>query len=390
MDVENFMTWRAPCLECGTALKHGVGIFCANFLRRRGGFHPCMAAWCGACYKAYPSDPFPVQRGLNGELDEDEDLETEEKLATRFAQGRNGDYLMGIPFECDLCHFRNVAERDPVSGNAKDDFTLVCIRRACLDACWSRETSTVTGNLGRLQRDYYDTIGATSINNLLPPLGNRTIRDRVGMAVAAATLNATLRKGKYGDHLQWDTMRRTPTSLNNVYGAADDEETDDVYAGVDKKMYSSKAPTASKWFGRFMLGAKRRMGVHRRQDEALPVDQLMAVAELAESDWQKSVSEEEKKEIESVMAFVVVGFCLSLRGEEVPLIVIEGLLEFWDETMAHEVPHMMITLRGKFKGENNLRWHCVPLADITKSLIPTHRWVSRLPSRRICWKGIRA
>jgi hypothetical protein len=48
-------------------------------------------------------------------------------------------------------------------------------------------------------------------------------------------------------------MRGTPTGLNNVYGEADAEEPDDVYAGVDKKMYSSRAPTASKWFGRFLL-----------------------------------------------------------------------------------------------------------------------------------------
>ena len=43
---------------------------------------------------------------------------------------------------------------------------------------------------------------------------------------------------------------------------------------------------------------------------------------------------------------------------------------------------MMITLKGKFKGENNLRWHCVPLADQTKSGIPTQRWISRMLHRR--------
>jgi len=43
---------------------------------------------------------------------------------------------------------------------------------------------------------------------------------------------------------------------------------------------------------------------------------------------------------------------------------------------------MMITLKGKFKGENNLRWHCVPLADQTKSRIPTRRWISRILHHR--------
>ena len=60
--------------------------------------------------------------------DEDkEDLETEEQLDQRFRTGRDGDHLMGIPFKCDLCHFRSVNERDPVRGNAKDEFTLMGI-----------------------------------------------------------------------------------------------------------------------------------------------------------------------------------------------------------------------------------------------------------------------
>ena len=119
----------------------------------------------------------------------------------------------------------------------------------------------------------------------------------------------------------------------------------------------------------------------RKQNEALTVEQLMAVCALAEKDWQTSQSEEEKKDIENSMAFIIIGFCVSLRGEEVPLVAIEGLLTFREETRAHDSPHMMVTLKGRFKGENNLRWHCVPIADITKSGIPTRRWISRLLNR---------
>eukprot|EP00574_Skeletonema_japonicum_P009103 CAMPEP_0201717522 /NCGR_PEP_ID=MMETSP0593-20130828/3244_1 /ASSEMBLY_ACC=CAM_ASM_000672 /TAXON_ID=267983 /ORGANISM="Skeletonema japonicum, Strain CCMP2506" /LENGTH=58 /DNA_ID=CAMNT_0048207601 /DNA_START=45 /DNA_END=218 /DNA_ORIENTATION=- len=57
------------------------------------------------------------------------------------------------------------------------------------------------------------------------------------------------------------------------------------------------------------------------------------------------------------MAFAVIGFCASLRGEEVPLVSLKGLMTFWNwkETMAKGF--VMITLRGLFKGENNLKWH---------------------------------
>ena len=43
---------------------------------------------------------------------------------------------------------------------------------------------------------------------------------------------------------------------------------------------------------------------------------------------------------------------------------------------------MMMTLKGIFKGENNLKWNCVTLADQTKSGIPTRRWISRILYRR--------
>ena len=49
---------------------------------------------------------------------------------------------------------------------------------------------------------------------------------------------------------------------------------------------------------------------------------------------------------------------------------------FWKENRDNCIPHMMMTLKGIFKGKKNLRWYCVPLADQTKSGIPTRRWTS--------------
>ena len=55
---------------------------------------------------------------------------------------------------------------------------------------------------------------------------------------------------------------------------------------------------------------------------------------------------------------------------------------FRKETQNHHILHMMMTLKGQFNGENNLRWHCVLLANQTKSGIPTRRWISRILYRR--------
>ena len=76
------------------------------------------------------------------------------------------------------------------------------------------------------------------------------------------------------------------------------------------------------------------------------------------------------------MAFVVIGYGASLRGEEVPLASIKGLNEFWKESMSRGL--VMVTLMGKFKGEDNLRWHLVPIVDVTSSGIQVRKWVRRL------------
>jgi len=92
---------------------------------------------------------------------------------------------MRIPFECDLCHFRNLNGFDLCPTNPKDQYTHLVIRRALLDAFWSRERSTVTGNLSRLLLDYRSGMNVLSIGRCpLPVLGSDKEVDRVGMGPA--------------------------------------------------------------------------------------------------------------------------------------------------------------------------------------------------------------
>ena len=172
---------------------------------------------------------------------------------------------MGIPFECDLCQFRNVNYRDRIHGNSKDNYTLLCIRRAILDAFWSRDTSTVPGNFRRLRRYYFDSAEALSIRRPVHIINTDKVRDRVGMGCEIETLDASQRKGKWQDQLQWDLMLRTPTWYNNAWEAgAGSLEAGAIYSANERNVYDSTAPTASIWLSTFMLREKRRMGVMRR------------------------------------------------------------------------------------------------------------------------------
>jgi hypothetical protein len=67
--------------------------------------------------------------------------------------------------------------------------------------------------------------------------------------------------------------------------------------------------------------------------------------------------------LEELACYVLIGFGVGLRGEEVPLVSLEGLLYFWEETGAEAQPYTMITLFGRFKAETGYRWHCLPLCE---------------------------
>lgn len=341
-----------------------------------------MVAYHGACYRDYEDGLFPVQKSL----DDDEDgvergFEVGEDEKDMFMCGRDGDHVMGVCFECDVCSFRNVNERDVVWESPKDRRTLRYIRRVLLDVMWSRTRDTVKNTFGRMRKDCAEATKALAIGHIFPRMGNPEVDDKVGMGIALVLLHASLRKGNYAKHLQFDTTRKTASWAWHAWTAILREEDESIYASDEKTMHASASPTRTKWFQRFVLGVKRRMGVMRKQDEALSSEQVIALQEVGEHMWTRADGVEERRKIANVMAFVVIGFCASLRGEEVPLVSIMGLLSFWRETLPKNF--VMLTLRGRFKGEDNLKWHLVPVVDETNSGIRVRRWVHRLLTLRL-------
>jgi hypothetical protein len=64
------------------------------------------------------------------------------KEEVRFREARAGDHMM-TPFQCDVCHFRNIYHRDPDARILVEAETLEFIRHAILDSFWSREPTMV-------------------------------------------------------------------------------------------------------------------------------------------------------------------------------------------------------------------------------------------------------
>jgi len=79
-------------------------------------------------------------------------MEGEEDL--EFRSARDGDHLMGIPFECNLCHFWNMARKDPDWDSPEASFQLTCISGANLDVFWMKRPSTIALNQQRIWLDH--------------------------------------------------------------------------------------------------------------------------------------------------------------------------------------------------------------------------------------------
>jgi hypothetical protein len=106
---------------------------------------------------------------------------------------------------------------------------------------------------------------------ILPVLGNPLVGDWVGLGVALTTVLASLRPGKNAAfaYVQFDTIRKTQTWYANAYDVGENFSCETVVGLDQKKQYVSTGHIFGKWFSRVMRGARLRMGMVRRQNEAL-------------------------------------------------------------------------------------------------------------------------
>jgi hypothetical protein len=140
--------------------------------------------------------------------------ELEEDDPDRFKCARNGDHLM-CPFQCDSCHFYNIQRRDP-GAKAQDEVLLMCIRRASLDAFWSRESSTVLANLREAGR-VLSVCARLGVDQPYPDRGHFEITDSFGMMIACQSLLRSLDPGKNADTIQFETMRKLRGHYSNFH-----------------------------------------------------------------------------------------------------------------------------------------------------------------------------
>ena len=165
----------------------------------------------------------------------------------RFKQARNGDHLM-VPFQCDACHHVNLTGRWPNPLMAKDQRLLWFIRRAHLDAFWSREPSTVRSNLVEMRR--CEVLAQDlGIAPAVPPLGPfKVTDDGIGMRQAVVLLKRSMDPGRYEEYVQFATFRKARASFTNIFQASAGGLSSRVGAYERHKIWITDSPTFGFFF----------------------------------------------------------------------------------------------------------------------------------------------
>jgi hypothetical protein len=327
------------------------------------------------CYTPVGQKRFPVKKFI----DEDGFDQTKPGDEKRFLEARNGDNLMNA-FQCDLCHFRNVMGRNPRIEIWQDREILEYIRRANLDAFWSREPTTVASNLRearKMESKVADRLGIPSITR---PMGPYPLEDSFGMSAAIAVLDRSLDPGIHEEFVQWDTFRRVRSTVTNINQAGVGGMNDVVGAYERERVWISGSPTHHFWFSRFMAGLHKRVGEVRKQDRPVTIDELHEIETLLERSWKGAKVRRAQRRVAEMGVWFIVGFCTGIRGEEMLLLDYAGTRKGVEKLRTGHQDFFKLVVLGRSKG-NQLSGaeFGIPCVAITEGTgLQPGKWIIRL------------
>lgn len=301
-----------------------------------------------------------------------------------FLDGRPGNHLF-CPIECDQCSFYRLKHRAPRAGDPQDDLLQEYIRRANLDAFWSRRQGTVRGLVGLFneQQEFGEVFGL----RMFEPMGPFSDTYNSGMQEAVGVLYRSQKKGRHEAMLKFSSARKARSLFTDMYMAsARGVEGPMVWPSDRTRFVATDSPTDSVWFMRFMTGYKARVGERRKQDAAIPVEVMVKHQLYLEEEWAMAVEEPgsvARREVAENAAFFLFLFCGSLRGFEGPKVLLSELRQQisgpesalgWQHSS-----HVGLPLSGHFKAwSQEQQVILLPIAYETASGLKSGLWAQRL------------
>ena len=307
------------------------------------------------------------------DLIEEDELEVEEK--DRFRAARNGDHLM-TPFQCDNCHFVNMRGTLPTESDT-DKRLLLFTRRAILDSFWSRESSTVKGNLYLMKSAKKKATLFGLDDSFLPARGPFPVADDWGMTHAVLTL---ANPGRNSNHVQYQTIRKFRSTLSNLAHTCPGGLGPAFMSNDGAGARVSHSATNTDWSKRFHLGCHRRMGDIWKPNKALTRLELNSCFTILESEWEMTsvTHHKERLRISNTACLLISGYYGSLRGEELNRVHLGMIQKNWrDATRYIPAQHVPLMLVGRFKNVKGQVLFFQPLATVTNDGFDIKIWFYR-------------
>jgi hypothetical protein len=214
------------------------------------------------------------------------------------------------------------------------------------------------------------------------PQGPRPGEDTCGMMTAVVLLDHSLNAGINAATVQFNTVRKTRSSMSNYERTTAPEMRHAALAGYKKGEIVGFTNTSvySLWFDRFIVGCHVRMGDDTRQDRAFSIELILAMQKLLEEDLLKCQTMEAVLNVSLHGIFFIAVFCGGLRGEEMQLLSLDATAKYLSvaQPRSTDLANVCLALRGRVKGEAlEDACHLVPIAAITASGLTPRLWVRR-------------
>lgn len=301
-----------------------------------------------------------------------------------FLHGRPGDHLF-CPFECDNCSFFRLRGHSPRRNDIGDTSLLRYIRRANLDAFWSRRPSTIRGLTALFgeQAAVGERFGFQMFDNHGP--FSRTYDS--GMRAAIGVLVRSQRKGKHEETLKFSSVRKARALHTDVFNASSrSAEGSLVWRSDRARFVATKAPTDTAWFNAFMNGYHARVGERRKQDVAISIDLMVALQSSLENEWNKFFPVADRISMRKIAehgAYYLFLYCGSLRGFEGTKVKLSDLRRQIVAPGTPQAdmfgPHIGLPLSGRFKARSqHAQEILIPIAYETASKLQPGIWAERL------------
>jgi hypothetical protein len=157
------------------------------------------------------------------------------------------------------------------------------LRRVNLDAFWSRETTTVSQNLEKINRSLQIAHEMGMYNPPMYKLGPWKLEDEFGAGAAAIMARHFMDPGITEDTVQYETVRKMKLAFVNLYQASVENAITAVIGGMGvESQLVMGGPIYHGWYDRAQTGMYHLMGGKVVQDYGLSRKAAIALQGLLE------------------------------------------------------------------------------------------------------------